>query len=60
MLATNTNRARPYSVHLTAEEAAELVIEAEIAASLSDDVPELERLGKKLGQLLGNPGQSRA
>jgi hypothetical protein len=60
MLATRTGRHRPLSVHLTESEAAELAIEAEIAASLSDDVPELERLGTKLGLLLGNPGRTRA
>lgn len=50
----------PFCVYLSAEEAAELCIEAEIAAEHSDDVPELQRLGTKLGLLLGNPKKERA
>ncbi|MGW6920865.1 hypothetical protein ACWGA9_06210 [Streptomyces sp. NPDC054950] len=60
MLTTHTQRMRPYSVHLSQEEAVELVMEAQIAADLSGDVPELERLANKLGLLLGDSKKERA
>lgn len=58
MLATSTNRIRPYSVHLTAEEAAALVAEAEGVDP--DLTPLWSMVYDKLRSLLDNPGKVRA
>lgn len=50
----------PYCVYLTAEEARELRVEAEIATSESTDLPDLERLMSKLDALLSDPKRERA
>lgn len=60
MLATHTQRTRPYSVHLTRAEAWGLAIAAEVAAAELDDVPELAELGGKLSALLDDPALKRA
>jgi len=60
MLAFRTQRHRPISVHLSVDEARELAIEAAIACSASDDVPDLIRLRDKLNALLDNPKRKRA
>jgi hypothetical protein len=52
--------AHDFCVYLTPAEVRELVIEAQIAAEHSTDVPELERLRSKLEMLLSDSGRKQA
>lgn len=50
----------PYCIYLTAEEAHELTVEAEIAEEHSADVPLLVRLAPRLIKAMGLPEGGRA